>query len=240
MKKLTLALLTALATMSCSHADEADIRKAFGSRFPDTKITSIGKTPVAGLYEMVIDDNQVIYADQRGNYLIIGELVEMKTSRSLTRERMDKLLEVKFDSLPLNQAIKIVKGNGKRRLAVFSDPDCPYCQKLEPELFKIKDVTLYIFPFPLPMHKEAVRKIKQVWCSSDRAKAWEDMMLRNRLPEKGRTDCDNPVDENIALAKKLRIDGTPALIFSNGRRVPGYAERERIEALLAEAEGSGS
>ena len=240
MKKLALALLTALATVSCTQAGDAEIRKAFEARFPGNKINSISPAPVPGLYELVVDDSQVIYADEKGKYLIIGEVVEMESRRNLTRERMDKMMEVKLDTLPLDQAIKIVKGNGKRRMAVFSDPDCPFCQKLEPELAKLNNVTLYIFPYPLPMHPDAVRKLKLVWCSGDRAKAWDDMMLRNRLPKNGKTDCDNPIDENIALGRKLRIDGTPALIFGNGRRVPGYAEAERIEAMLSESGGRGN
>jgi thiol:disulfide interchange protein DsbC len=148
---------------------------------------------------------------------------------------MDKLTEVKFDSLPLQNAIKIVKGNGKRRLAVFSDLDCPYCKKLESELAKIDNVTVYNFPYPLPMHSDAPRKSKQIWCSKDRVAAWNDYMHKGKSPT-GKGDCENPIDENLALGAKLNIDGTPAMIFANGKRVPGYMEAGRLDAMLTAAE----
>lgn len=242
MKSILILCLAVLVLMP-AQAGEKEIRQAVQALAPDAKVVSVNRTPLIDLYEVVVDGprgSTVVYASGKGDYLLVGELLDVKRQRNLTGERMDKLTAIKFDSLPLNQAIKIVQGNGQRRLAVFSDPDCPFCRKLEQELVKLKDVSLYMFPYPLPMHPDAGRKSKLVWCSRDRAAAWRDMMLNNRLPEGDKTDCDNPVDKNIALGQRLRIDGTPALIFADGRRVPGYIEAGRIEALLAAAEQSVS
>jgi len=238
MKPLLPLCLAGIIALPAS-AGEKEIRQAVQSLAPEARVVSVGRSPLPDLFEVVVDGPRgptVVYASAKGEYLIVGELLDVKNQRNLTSERMDRLTAIPFDSLPLDQAIKIVQGNGKRRLAVFSDPDCPYCRKVEIELAKLKDVTLYMFPYPLPMHPDAGRKSRLVWCSRDRAAAWRDMMLNNRLPEGVKSDCDNPVDENLALGRRLRIDGTPALIFADGRRLPGYAEAERIEAMLAAAE----
>ncbi len=226
-------LLTALLATACN-AGEGDIKKNIESRFPGAKVNSVSKSPIAGLYEVVVDGSQVIYADDKAKYVLVGEMLETQNKRNLTRERLDKLSEVKFDSLPLEQSIKIVKGDGKRRMAVFSDPDCPYCKKLEAELAKLDNVTIHIFPYPLPMHSDAPRKSRLVWCSADRAKAWMELMLDGTVPV-GKDDCPNPVEANLALGQKLNIQGTPAIIFANGKRVPGLAPADRLEKLLAEA-----
>lgn len=234
MKSLT-ALFLAVLGMALAHAGEKEVRRAVQALAPEAKVVSVGRTPLADLYEVVVDGPRgvaVIYVSGKGDHILVGELLDVRKRRNLTGERMERLTAVDFDSLPLNQAIKMVQGNGKRRLAVFSDPDCPYCRKLEPELAKLNDVTIYIFPYPLPMHADAARKSKLVWCAKDRLQAWQDMMLRNKLPEGGRTDCDHPVDKNLALGQRLRIDGTPTLIFADGRRLSGYTEAERIEQML--------
>lgn len=237
MHKLVYSL--ALVAMTAS-AGEADIRKAIESRFSGTKVTEVNKAALPGLFEVVMDSRQgpvVAYTDDKARYVMVGDLLDIKAERNLTRERMDKLTEVKFDSLPLGNAVKIVKGDGSRRLAVFSDLDCPYCKKLEAELAKIDNVTVYNFPYPLPMHADAPRKSKLIWCSKNRVAAWNDYMQKGKLPN-GRTDCDNPIDENLALGAKLRIDGTPALIFANGKRVPGYMPAARLDEMLTAAEKS--
>lgn len=230
---LLLALVAASVTPSAL-AGDGEIRKSIESSFPGTKISSITKSPLNGMFEVVTDGQQgpqVIYADDKGEYVLVGELLNVRSQRNLTRERMDKLMEVKWDSLPLGNAIKVVRGNGSRKLAVFTDPDCPYCRKAEAEFVKLDNVTIYNFAYPLAMHPDAGRKAKLVWCSKDRAKAWQDLMLKNVLPA-GKGDCDNPIDENLALGAKLRIDGTPALIFQNGKRIPGYVDAKRLEAML--------
>jgi len=235
---LLASLIPALLFTAPAHADEAKIRASIGANFPGTQIVSVTKAPLQGLFEVVVDGDQgpvVVYADEQGQHVLIGDLLNLASKRNLTRERMDKLLEVKWDSLPLNNAIKLVKGNGKRQFAVFSDPDCPFCRKAEAEIDKLDNVTVYIFPYPLPMHPDAPRKSRLVWCSKDRAKAWQDMMLRGKMPT-GRDDCKNPIEDNLALGTRLRIDGTPAMIFPNGKRIPGYVEAARLEAMLASSQ----
>lgn len=234
MRLLLPLLAAALVTTACS-AGESDIRKNIEARFPGAKVDSINKTPVSGIYEVVVDGDQVIYADSKADYVVVGEMLETQNKRNLTRERLDKLQEVKFDTLPLDQAIKVVKGDGSRKIAVFSDPDCPYCRKLEPELAKLNNVTIYTFLYPLPFHKDAARKSKVVWCSADKVKAWDDLMLRNKLDDKVAGDCPNPIEANLALGQKLHVQGTPAIIFTNGKRAPGYIPADRLEQLLAAA-----
>lgn len=243
MKPLLSALAVALVAVfayTATQAGDSDIRKSIENSFPGTQITSIEKSPIDGVFEVVTTGQQgplVVYSDDKGEYLMVGDLLNVKAKRNLTRERMDKLSEVKWDSLPLDNAIKVVKGNGSRKLAVFSDPDCPYCRKAEAEFAKLDNVTIYTFAYPLPMHPDAGLKSKRVWCSQDRAQAWQDLMLKGVVPG-GKGDCDNPIDANLALGAKLRIDGTPALIFPNGKRIPGYVDAIRLEAMLNAMSGA--
>jgi len=234
-----LVLLLALVATTAL-ASDTDIRQSIESRFRGTKVSDINKSVLPGIFEVVMESQQgpmVAYTDDKGRYVMVGDLLDIKMERNFTRERMDKLTEVKFDSLPLDHAIKTVKGDGKRHLAVFSDVDCPYCKKLEAELIKVDNVTIYTFLYPLPMHGDAPRKSKLIWCSKDRAAAWADYMQKGKLPS-GKGDCDNPIDENLALGAKLRIDGTPAMIFANGKRIPGYMEAGRLDAMLSASEKS--
>ena len=244
MKHTLSVLLLALITTSAASlvmAGDNDIKQAIESRFPGTKVGSIAKSAINGVFEVITDSPQgplVIYSDDKGEYVMVGDMLHLSAKRNLTRERMDKLTEVKWDSLPLGNAIKVVKGNGSRKLAVFSDPDCPYCRKAEAEFAKLDDVTIYTFAYPLPMHQDAGRKSKLVWCSKDRAKAWQDLMLKGTVPS-GKGDCDNPVDENLALGAKLRVDGTPAMFFPNGKRIPGYVDASRLDTMLNSMNSGG-
>jgi thiol:disulfide interchange protein DsbC len=237
MRKLALLLALFAGT---ALAGEADIRHSIESRFPGTKVTEVGKSALPGIFEVVMvgrEGPMLAYTDDKARYVMVGDMLDIKMERNLTRERMDKLTAVKFDSLPLGQAIKTVKGDGKRRLAVFSDIDCPYCKKLESELDKIDNVTIYTFLYPLPMHGDAPRKSKLIWCSKDRAAAWDDYFRHGRLPA-GKGDCDTPIEENLALGAKLHIDGTPAMIFANGKRVPGYMPAARLDDMLTASENN--
>ncbi|MDD4882415.1 MAG: DsbC family protein [Gallionellaceae bacterium] len=233
MRILTSLLLTLLLTTGCN-AGQGEIKKNLEARFPGAKVDSVSKTPVAGIYEVVIGGSEIVYSDANGDHLFTGDLLETASRRNLTREKADKLSEVKFDTLPLDQSFKIVKGDGKRKLAVFSDPDCPYCKKLEQELSKLDNVTIYTFIYPLPMHADSPRKSRLVWCSADRAKAWNDLMLNGTVPE-GKDDCANPVEANLELGQKLNIQGTPAIILGNGKRLPGLVPADRLNAMLDEA-----
>jgi thiol:disulfide interchange protein DsbC len=177
---------------------------------------------------------QIIYTDDKLSFLIAeGSVIDPKTKRNLTAERMETLNAIDFSALPLENAIKVVKGNGKRQMAIFSDPDCIYCKKLEQkELAQISDVTMYTFLLPLTkLHPDAANKAKSIWCSADKAKAWTDWMLKGQLADKV-GDCATPIDKNLALAEKFNVNGTPALFFANGRRLAGAYPAAEIEQAL--------
>ncbi|MBM4190436.1 MAG: DsbC family protein [Betaproteobacteria bacterium] len=228
----TVAFMLATA----ASADEATVRAAAKRLAPDIKVTSIRPAPMAGMNEVVLSGPQgplLVYINDKGTYAFAGELIDILKERNLTEERIDELNRVKFDSLPLDKAIKVVKGNGKRRLVVFSDPDCPYCRRLEKELLKVDDVTIHTFLYPIA-HPAAIPKSKQIWCAADRGQAWTDYMLKGDLPS-NKGDCANPLDAVMALGQKMRVNGTPTLIFTNGHRAPGFIPADRIEGLLQEA-----
>lgn len=233
---LSTALLVSL--LACTaNADEASIKKTLLEKFPGADIASITKTPYSGLYEVLID-GQVVYADENADYLFVGSVVDTKTRKNLTNERLEKLNAIKFDSLPFADAIKTVKGNGKRKLAIFSDPDCPFCKKLEQELTKVSNVTIYTFLYPIvSLHPDSAANAKAIWCAPDRNKAWDDAMLRGVMP-KNNGNCKNPVASNIALGNKYRVTGTPTLIFANGQRLPGMVPADKVNELL-DAAGKG-
>ncbi|OAM51411.1 thiol:disulfide interchange protein [Methylovorus sp. MM2] len=228
-------LLTALLTSS-AFADEAGLRKAIEATYPKVRIESITKTPYAGLYEVFLD-GQILYTDDKFNFLIAeGKLIDTKSKRDLTGERMDELTKVDFSSLPLDQAIKVVKGSGARKLVVFSDPDCPYCKRLEQkELVGMTDVTIYTFLYPLEqLHPDSANKSRAIWCSADRSVAWQDWILNGQLPKVAVT-CDTPVEKTAELAKKLGITSTPTLIFADGKRMLGAYPAKDIEKAISNA-----
>ncbi|MDD5330861.1 MAG: DsbC family protein [Sulfuricella sp.] len=236
--KLMACLLSAFFIAGCAQADpnagagEAAVKKAVQAKFSGIQINSLKKTAYDGLYEVVVEGNQVIYTDKNANYLMVGNLIDAKTQRNVTEERMRDLMRVKFDTLPFESAIKQVKGNGSRKLAVFSDPDCPYCKRLDAELEKITDVTIYTFLYPIAsLHPQATERAKAVWCAADRNKAWDDLIKKGIMPSSG-TNCDNPVAKLNELGGKLKVSGTPTLIFADGMRVPGMVPAEHLEKLL--------
>ncbi|HZV99367.1 MAG TPA: DsbC family protein [Methylophilaceae bacterium] len=230
-KKVIAALLAGLLIGSV-FADEASLRKAIESAYPKVRIESITKTPYGGLYEVFLD-GQIVYTDEKFSFLIAeGRLIESKSKRDITSERMDELTKIDFASLPLDQAVKVVKGNGNRKLVVFSDPDCPYCKRLEQkELMNINDVTIYTFLYPLEqLHPDAANKSRAIWCAPDRAKAWQDWVLNGQLA-KAET-CDNPLAKNAELGRKLGVTSTPTLFFSDGRRMLGAYPAKDIEKAM--------
>jgi thiol:disulfide interchange protein DsbC len=213
-------------------SDEVAVKAAIQKKFPDIRLDSLKKTEYGGLYEAVMGGSQIFYTDKSVSFILLGNLIDAKTQRSVTEERMRDLMAVKFDTLPLELAIKQVKGNGKRKMAVFSDPDCPYCRKLDGELEKVTDVTVYTFLYPIAsLHPQAEDKVKAVWCAPNRVKAWEDLIQKGTVPQTG-TKCDNPVAKLNELGRKLNINGTPAIIFANGVRVPGVVPAADLEKLL--------
>lgn len=213
-------------------ADEVVVKAAIEKKFPDIKIDSLQKTQYGGLYEAVMEGSQVFYTDKSVSYILIGNLIDAKTQRNVTEERIRDLMRVKFESLPLESAIKQVKGNGSRKMAVFSDPDCPYCRKLDAELAKITDVTIYTFLYPIAsLHPQAGDKSRAVWCAPDRVKAWEDLIQKGTVPQ-AVGKCENPLAKIAELGKKLKVNGTPTIIFADGMRIPGMVPAANLEKLL--------
>lgn len=231
-RKLSLAL--ALITFSLgAWADETSLRKLIEVAYPKMNVESVTKTNHSGLYEVYMG-GQIIYTDEKFTFLIAeGRMVDTRSKRDITSDRLADLSKIDFSSLPLDQAIKVVKGNGNKKIAVFSDPDCPFCKRLEQnELSAINDVTIYTFLLPLDqLHPDAANKAKAIWCSADKSKAWNDWVFNGQLPKKI-NNCDTPLEKNSALAKKLSVASTPTLFFVDGKRMLGAYPAAEIEKAL--------
>jgi thiol:disulfide interchange protein DsbC len=230
--------LLALATLWSFNAvaDEASLKKLVEGAYPKFKVDSVTKTPYPGLYEVFMG-GQIIYTDDKFSFLIAeGRLVDPKTKKDITGERMDELTKIDFNSLPLDQAIKVVKGNGSRKLVVFSDVDCPFCKRLEQkELSNINDVTIYTFLYPIEqLHPDAANKSRSIWCASNRVKAWQDWIFNNKLPT-STAKCDVPLEKVGELAHKVGVNSTPTLFFENGKRMLGAQPADEIEKSLQAA-----
>ncbi len=215
-------------------AQEDIIRKNLSDRLASfTKIDEIKKSPIEGLYEIRINETDIFYSDAEGNFLIQGAILDTRLRRNLTEERINQLSAIKFNALPLKDAFKIVRGNGKRKMAVFEDPNCGYCKRFERDLQNVNDVTVYLFLYPI-LGADSVEKSKNIWCAKDKAKQWQDTMVRD-LPTPA-VSCDTAaIERNVAFGKKHRITGTPTIFFADGARVPGAIGAPQIEKMLAEA-----
>lgn len=220
-------LAAALAFVSLAAlADEADVRKAVETRLG--KVEKIVKAPMAGMWEVTVD-SQIFYADDKGAYLIFGNLLDMKTGKNLTAERQ-------FNALPLDLAVKQVRGSGKNVMVTFEDPNCGYCKKLAKDVLTLKDVTVYTFLLPV-LGDDSFEKSKAIWCAPDKSKAWVDWMTANKAPPAAPAKCDlTGLNKSAQLGNKLRINGTPAIFFANGERVGGYIPAAEIEKRFS---GSG-
>jgi thiol:disulfide interchange protein DsbC len=227
----TLWALALLAVCTASFAQEATIRKNLVERLPQLpKIDEISKTGMPGLYEIRVNGNEIYYTDSEANYLIQGSLIDTRERRNLTEERVDKLMAVSFDSLPLKDAFTIVRGNGKRKLAVFEDPNCGYCKRFERDLEKINNITIHTFLYPV-LGPDSADKSRNIWCSKDRGKTWQDWMMNDMPPASA--SCDTTaISRNLELGRKHKITGTPTLIFADGSRVPGAINAQQIEKFL--------
>jgi len=229
-----MALCAAFTTLAI--ADEASVKKIVEAVYPKFKVDSVTKTNYGGLYEVFMG-GQIVYTDEKVSFLIAeGRLVDTKTKKDITSDRLEDLTKIDFSSLPLEQAIKVVKGNGSRKLVVFSDVDCPYCKRLEQnELINITDVTVYTFLYPIAqLHPDAAAKSKSIWCATNRAKAWEDWIFHGQLP-KTTPSCDVPLEKVGELARSLGVTSTPTLIFSDGKRMLGAQPYKEIERALSVA-----
>lgn len=235
LKIIGFSLLSAFALTAL--ADEASLKKSIESAYPKFKVESVTKTPFSGLYEVYMA-GQIIYTDEKMSFLIAeGRLVDPKTKKDITGERLEELNKIDFSSLPLEQAIKVVKGNGSRKLVVFSDVDCPYCKRLERnELANVTDVTIYTFLYPIEkLHPDAANKSKSIWCASNRVKAWQDWIFNDQLPNKAASNCDTPLEQVGDLAARHGVTSTPTLFFANGKRMLGAQPYKEIERALAAA-----
>lgn len=210
---------------------EANIRTAFAKSFPAVRIKSVGTTPWTGVYEAVTPEG-IIYTDATGHYAINGTLVDVQTLANMTQIRQAELGRIDFAKLPFARAIKQVKGDGHRVMAVFADPDCPYCRKLETDLKDVDNVTIYTFLYPIDgLHPDASKHARAIWCAKDPAHAWTAWVADRVEPETAQCDGD-PVREISALGDQLEIQGTPTIFLSDGKRIPGYLPREEIEREL--------
>ncbi len=238
MKSIKLAAI-ALFSVVCASAigqtaEEAAVKKLIEPRLGErAKVLSVTKTPYAGLYEVRTDDNDIIYTDKKAQYLFVGRILNTTTYEDYTKARVDDISKVKFSDLPLDSALKMVKGDGKRVMAIFEDPNCGYCKRFRHTLQELDNVTVYTFMYNILSEDSAV-KSKNVWCSADRMKAWDDWMINNKTPAAAPANClTDPNDKVFALGRKLKITGTPTIFFADGSRLPGAVDLKTVEAKLA-------
>jgi len=242
-----LTVAAAIAAFALPHARAAapskpdvatTIRQTIESRYPGAHVMDVQPSAMPGVYEIFMGD-QIVYSDAAGDYLIIGSMVDTQTKQNLTEARLNDHGKIDFGALPFDRAIKIVKGNGSRKFAVFSDPDCPFCQQLEKSLLPVTDVTMYLFLFPIAsLHPQAPAKAHAIWCAKDRAAAWTQWMQEKKLPAAGAGSCSSdPLDALQRLGDTLHINSTPTLFFADGRRVAGAIPTAEIEKLLSVSAG---
>lgn len=235
MKKLNAILSMALlctAVTACAQSTEETLKKTLEPRLGDgAKIDAVVKTPYSGLYEVQIDGD-VIYTDAKGELLFIGRVVDAKTFRDYTKERVQALNKVQFSDFPLDSAIKTVKGNGQRQIVVFEDPNCGYCKQLHKNLQSVDNLTVYTFTYNI-LSQDSIVKSRDIWCSADRSKAWSDWMLNGKLPAKAAASCNDVHDKIFALGRSLKITGTPTVFFADGTRIPGAIDAKGLEQKFA-------
>lgn len=227
-------LAALLFTTQFAMADEADVKKGVETWLGGNgngsapKVENVRKSGALGLYEVQID-GELVYTDEKVTHILLGDIIDTKTRKNLSEERKQKLSQIKFSDLPLDLAVKQVKGNGKRVLATFEDPNCSYCKKLAKELQGMNDVTIYTFLYPI-LSPDSSEKAKNLWCATDRVKAWNDLMIEGKIPAS--SNCDHPTEKVTAFGRKLNIRGTPTMFFADGSRVPGYMPSALLEKAL--------
>ncbi len=226
------ALSLALALAAPAFAQEAVIRKNLAERLPNfPKIDEVTKSPIPGLYEVRVG-NEIFYADEQGNHIIDGSLIDTRSRANLTQERIDKLTAIDFAKLPFKDAIVWKSGTGERKMAVFADPNCGYCKRFERDLNEVKNVTVYTFLYPI-LGADSLEKSKNIWCAKDRTAAWRDWMLEGSTPAKAMGQCDTAaLQRNAEFGRKYRINGTPGIVFEDGKRAPGAMSTAQIEQQL--------
>src|SRR5882762_371211 len=209
-----------------------DVVRDLVSKKVPGKVSSVRKMPF-GMFEVVLD-NEIVYVDQNVDYLLTGHVYDTRTQEDLTAKRSEEVLRVDFAALPLQLAFKIVRGDGSRPVAIFEDPNCPYCKRLEHDIRTLDNTTIYVFLYPI-LSDDSVSKSNQVWCSKDPASAWAKLMLDGQLPEKAAEGCKTPINDVLALGHRLNVVGTPTLVFADGRRAPGMIPLDRVEQMMNSA-----
>lgn len=228
----TVLCATALLGASMAQANEEAVKKTMNKFIGDSAVESVRKTPYAGMYEVLLKSGDLLYTDEKVGFIIDGRIIDTARRADVTEERRNELSAIDFSILPLENAIKQVRGDGSRVIASFEDPNCGYCKRLGAELALMDNITIYTFLYPL-LGPDSVAKSNNIWCASDRATAWNEWILDNKTPPE--VSCDTAaVEANVALGRKLRIQGTPTLFFADGRRVGGYLRGPQIEAVFAE------
>ena len=229
-----IASVIALVLASAAIADEAAVRRMMEAKLAaGGRVESVARMPRAGLFEVVIrgaDGPQIYYVDERASVLVIGQAFDARTGRNLTEERMRKLSAIRWDVLPFQWAITDRRGNGRRKIAIFSDPNCPYCKRFEEDLAKLDDITVHIFPYAV-IKPESVRQAKAVWCSNDRLKTWNDLMFR-RIEPAAAPDCDTPVEKLVEYGRGVGASSTPTWFLETGERYSGALPLDQVRALL--------
>ena len=233
----TIALCLGALLANAAFAQEALIRKNIAERMPVfPKIDEVSKTTFPGLYELRVGAD-IFYTDKLGDHIIEGHLIDTKTQVDLTTARIEKLTAIDFASLPLKDAIVWKQGTGERKLVVFADPNCGYCKKFETELQQVKDVTVYTFLYPI-LGGDSPEKSRDIWCAKDNGTVWRDWMIKGTAPARSVAQCDSAaLQRNVTMARKYRINGTPAIVFEDGKRVPGAMPPEQVEKQLVLSRG---
>src|SRR6476661_5403874 len=215
----------------------AGIKTLIEAKFPGAVVSNVARSPYFGLYEAQFDD-RMIYTDAKVSYVFVGAIYNADTRQNLTDARLRQLNRVAWDQLPLDLAIKKVKGNGARKLAIFSDADCPYCKRLESEMTALDNVTIYTFLFPIAqLHPDSARKSALIWCAPDRSKAWDEWFASGKLPN-NKGDCATPLAKTAQLGQKYRVSATPTLVFADGSMVPGAIPLDQLENELKQADAA--
>ncbi|MBB5390317.1 MULTISPECIES: DsbC family protein [unclassified Herbaspirillum] len=228
----TVAGVSAHAQAEAADSTEATIKKLIEPRLGQgAKVDAVTKTPYAGLYEIQIDGD-VIYTDAKAQYLFIGRVVDAQTYRDFTKEKIEAINKVPFSGLPLDKAIKTVKGNGKRMMAIFEDPNCIYCKRLHKTLQEVDNTTVYTFQYNI-LSPDSIVKSRNIWCAPNPSKAWSDWMINGKEAPAAAASCNAPHDEVLALGKKMKVTGTPTIIFTDGSRVPGAIDAKALEQKLS-------
>ena len=218
----------AAAPAAASRPIEDVVRERVSKKIPG-KVNSVRKMPF-GMFEVVID-SEIVYVDETADYLITGHLFDTRTQEDLTSKRSEEVLRVDFASLPLQLALKIVRGDGSRPIAIFEDPNCPYCKRLEREIRTLNNTTIYVFLYPI-LSDDSVNKSTRVWCSKDPSAAWSKLMIDGQALDNAPEGCKTPISDVLALGQRLSVTGTPTLVFADGRRAPGVIPIDQVEQMM--------